>query len=75
MTPPPCATGIIMTMTAIIIIAIFLMPLNKFVANMNECCTTNILKRFIKTKNYFELGLKRFFGLNGFANSASPSFI
>jgi hypothetical protein len=42
-----------MTKTSVRTTLIFLKPLNKLTANIMKCCTANIPKRFIKTKNFF----------------------
>ena len=47
-----------MTKTTIIITVVFLMPLNKFAANILKCCVANIPKRFKLTKNFFHLPLR-----------------
>jgi hypothetical protein len=51
--PPPCSTGIIMTIT-IIITAIFVMTLFNLLLNIKECDYTNIPILKIKTKNFFK---------------------
>jgi len=51
--PPPCSAGIIMTITIIIITAIFVMTLFNLLLNIKECDYTNIPILKIKTKELF----------------------